>query len=64
MMTSILLYVDPGSGSYLIQVIIAAIFGAWFWLRNYWWKFKSFFTKSKPGTKKEETSAADTNINS
>lgn len=47
-MTSIiLLYVDPGSGSYLIQVIIAALFGAWFWLKGYFWKVKSFFSKNK-----------------
>jgi len=64
MITIILLYVDPGSGSYLIQVIIAAIFGAWFWLRNYWWKFKSFFTKTKPEEKKEESSSVDINPNS
>ena len=51
MQSLILLYVDPGSGSYLIQMIIAAIFGAWFWLKNYWWKFKSYFTKPK---KKED----------
>jgi hypothetical protein len=64
MIISILLYVDPGSGSYLIQVIIAAIFGAWFWLRNYWRKFKSFFTKAKPDKEKEEPSSPDINTNS
>ena len=63
MIISILLYVDPGSGSYLIQVIIAAIFGAWFWLRNYWWKFKSFFTKGKPDEEKEDNSSPDPNTN-
>jgi len=50
----ILLYVDPGSGSYLIQVIIAAIFGAWFWLKGYWWKVKTFFSKKSPADKHEE----------
>jgi len=47
MITLFLLYVDPGSGSYLVQVIIAAIFGAWFWLKNYWSRIKSFFSKDK-----------------
>ena len=44
---SILLYVDPGSGSYLIQVIIAAVLGALFYIKNLWWQIKSFFTRSK-----------------
>jgi hypothetical protein len=46
-LSSILLYVDPTSGSYLIQVAIAAVLGAWFWIKGYWWKIKSYFTKSK-----------------
>jgi TRAP-type uncharacterized transport system fused permease subunit len=46
----ILLYVDPGSGSYLVQVIIAAILGALFYFKNLWWQIKAFFTR----TKKEE----------
>jgi len=46
-MTSFLLYIDPGSGSYLIQVIIAAILGALFYFKNLWWRIKSFFTKTK-----------------
>lgn len=47
MITSILLYVDPGSGSYLIQVIIAAILGALFYFKTIWWKIKSFFHRPK-----------------
>jgi hypothetical protein len=43
----ILIYVDPGSGSYLIQVIIAAIVGALFYFKNIWWKVKAFFWKPK-----------------
>jgi hypothetical protein len=44
---SILLYVDPGSGSYLVQVVIAAILGALFYFKAAWWKIKSFFTKKR-----------------
>jgi hypothetical protein len=29
-----LLYIDPGSGSYLVQVIIAAVLGAFFFLKD------------------------------
>lgn len=47
MLTTILLYVDPGSGSYLIQVIIAAILGALFYFKTIWWKIKSFFHRPK-----------------
>jgi hypothetical protein len=47
-MKSILLYIDPGSGSYLIQMIIAAILGGLFFFKNMWWKIKSFFTRGKP----------------
>lgn len=42
-----LLYIDPGSGSYLVQVIIAAILGGWFWLKNYWVRIKAFFGSKK-----------------
>ena len=44
---TILMYVDPGSGSYLVQVIIAAILGALFYFKAAWWKVKSFFTRKK-----------------
>ena len=47
-MQHILLYIDPGSGSYLIQMIIAAVLGALFYFKSIWWKIKSFFTKNKP----------------
>jgi TRAP-type uncharacterized transport system fused permease subunit len=41
------LYVDPGSGSYLVQVIIAAILGALFYFKHLWWQVKAFFSRSK-----------------
>lgn len=47
MIMSILLYVDPGSGSYLIQAIIAAILGALFYFKTIWWKIRSFFQRPK-----------------
>ena len=42
------LYLDPGSGSYLLQVIIAAILGGLMFFKNFWIKVKSFFVKPKP----------------
>ncbi|HLI94443.1 MAG TPA: hypothetical protein VKU83_12555 [Puia sp.] len=46
-MSASLLYIDPGSTSYLVQVIIAAILGAAFWIRKFWRKIRSFFTREK-----------------
>jgi hypothetical protein len=47
------LYIDPGSGSYLVQVIVAAALGIAFFfknigrfLKNAWWYVKSLFRKS------------------
>jgi hypothetical protein len=57
MILSILLYVDPGSGSYLVQAIIAAILGALFYFKTIWWKIKSFFHRPKKenGPKHDES---------
>jgi hypothetical protein len=39
-------YVDPGTGSYVIQILIAALAGAAFAVRIYWRKIKGFFSRS------------------
>jgi hypothetical protein len=58
-MKNLFLYIDPGSGSYLVQVIIAAILGGLFYFKNLWLKVKSFFVRNKketlPGNDKENT---------
>ncbi|ULQ53533.1 hypothetical protein [Flavihumibacter fluvii] len=41
------LYVDPGSGSYLIQMIIAAVLGALFYFKNIWWRIRTFFGRKR-----------------
>ncbi len=43
--TSIILYLDPGSGSFLIQLLLAVILGAGVAVRLYWSKIKSLFIK-------------------
>lgn len=58
-MLKILLYVDPGSGSYLIQMIIAAVLGGLFFFKNLWWRIKSFFSKRKPGNHADDEEAND-----
>lgn len=59
MISTYLLYIDPGSGSYLVQVIIAALLGVAFYFKNLWWKFRSFFTKNnkEQQPKKEDENA-------
>lgn len=42
-----LLYIDPGSGSYLVQVLIAAVLGVGFFFRNLRTYIKSFFSRSE-----------------
>jgi hypothetical protein len=36
-------YLDPGSGSYLLQLLIAGILGSLFVVRASWDRIKSFF---------------------
>jgi hypothetical protein len=38
-----LLYIDPGSGSYLAQVIIASILGVFFYFKNVLNMIRAFF---------------------
>lgn len=42
-MRHFLLYIDPGSGSYLIQAIIAAVLGGMFYFKQKWIKIKAWF---------------------
>ena len=35
-------YLDPGSGSYLLQLVIAGILGSLFLLRGYFGRIKTF----------------------
>jgi hypothetical protein len=49
----ILSYIDPGSGSYILQMIIAAVLGVSFFFKNFWLTIKSFFTGKKPEKKEE-----------
>jgi hypothetical protein len=46
-------YLDPGSGSFLIQLLLATLIGSAFAIKVYWKKIKAFFT----GKKSEEAAA-------
>jgi hypothetical protein len=45
-------YLDPGTGSYVLQMVIAAILGAGFAMKIYWRKISAFissrFSKKPP----------------
>ncbi len=45
-------YLDPGSGSFLIQLLIAGLVGAGFIVKVYWKKIKGLFSHS--ASKKED----------
>jgi hypothetical protein len=49
-------YLDPGSGSYLLQLLIAGILGGAFAIRASWGKIKNFFRR---GPKSEEEAPSD-----
>jgi hypothetical protein len=36
-------YLDPGTGSYIFQVLIAVFIGGLFTIKSYWQKIKDFF---------------------
>ena len=42
-----ILYIDPGSGSYLVQAIVAGVLGVIVFFRNIKLYIKSFFYREK-----------------
>lgn len=49
-----LAYIDSGSGSYIIQIIIALLLGVGYSLKLYWVKFKFLFKRNNKSTDKSE----------
>jgi len=47
-------YLDPGTGSFFFQLIIAAILGGLFTLKLFWVKIKSAFLRAFPFLKKRK----------
>lgn len=45
-------YLDPGSGSYILQAVIAGVLGGAYAIKLYWFKIISFF-KGGSDTKEE-----------
>lgn len=51
------LYLDPGSGSFIFQILIAALLGASAMIGIYWRKLKALLTgkKEEPEQKDDDT---------
>lgn len=53
-------YLDPGSGSYLLQILLAALLGSMFFLRSFWGKVLKFFRKGSADAETIEEQPAQT----
>ena len=49
-------YLDPGSGSYLIQLLLGGLVGALFIIKAYWGRIRSFFKSlsSRPADRERD----------
>lgn len=47
-------YLDPGSGSFILQLILASLVGVGFFFRSFWTKLFSKFRKPNPDASAEE----------
>ena len=52
--TSASAYLDPGTGSMILQGLIAGIAIAGFTIKTYWYKLRSMFGKNQPSSLLEE----------
>ena len=53
------LYLDPGSGSFLLQLLLAALLGGAFAIKIYWKKIKALFGKKEPAETVSEIEAVE-----
>ena len=57
-----LAYIDPGSGSFILQALIAALAGALVAVNIYWQKIKRFFGLSSDGDDEQSKSGSPSSI--
>ena len=53
------LYLDPGSGSFLLQLLLGVLLGGGLAVRLFWKQIKAFFTGKKEAPKDETTAGQD-----
>jgi hypothetical protein len=44
----LLAYLDPGSGSYLLQLLIAGLLGGAFVIKSQWARIRAWFSRKSP----------------
>ena len=52
-------YLDPGTGSFMLQILLSALFGALVAVKLFWKRIRGFFSRlfgSKDGGKKDNAS--------
>jgi len=54
-----LTYLDPGTGSFILQMILAGVLGIAVAVRIYWKKIVAFFRKDKTGGVQDELDDLD-----
>jgi len=47
-------YIDPGTGSFIVQILIAGIVGSLIVIKIFFKRFKNFFRKRKNNNEEEE----------
>ena len=52
-------YLDPGTGSFLLQLLLAGLFGLLLTVRIFWKRIKAFFVRLFGGEIAEEEQATD-----
>ena len=54
-----MMYLDPGSGSFIIQMLLAGLLGIAVAVRIYWKKIVNFFNKNKGNRVQDELDEMD-----
>jgi len=54
--SSLYAYLDPGTGSYLLQLAVAALLGASFAIKLFWHRITTFFSELFKKHKKDDQS--------
>ncbi|MFT7559806.1 MAG: hypothetical protein ACI93R_001721 [Flavobacteriales bacterium] len=52
-------YLDPGSGSAIMSVIIGSVVALSLMIKTYWYKLKSMVSRSKPTNEEDLTSTSE-----
>lgn len=52
-------YLDPGTGSYVIQVLAAVFFGGFFVIKTWWSQIKNFLSNLMGGKGKKSSEKPD-----